>query len=296
MYIETNKKSSSGTVYFLGAGPGDPELITIKGAKILSEAEVIITDRLAGDEIIQRYANPNAIIVDVGKQGGKNESYKQTDINQLLVQFANLYEKTVRLKGGDTGIFSNIFDELKTVNENNIPYEIIPGITAAAGASAFTGVPLTARGYATGVQFLTYYYNTVISDDNWKRLASFEDTLVFYMSSNNLLPLVKNLIAAGACTSIPFIVIEQATTPQQNVHSFYLGSFINAPVQNFISPSIVIMGRVAELYKDFSWFKKKEQSKNYFRNVGEKTNYLKINSFISKKNIENADRTKTKII
>ena len=296
MYTETNKKSSSGTVYFLGAGPGDPELITLKGAKILSEAEIIITDRLAGDEIIQRYANPNAIIVDVGKQGGKNESYKQTDINQLLVQFANLYEKTVRLKGGDTGIFSNIFDELKTVNENNIPYEIIPGITAAAGASAFTGVPLTARGYATGVQFLTYYYNTVISDDNWKRLASFEDTLVFYMSSNNLLPLVKNLIAAGACTSIPFIVIEQATTPQQNVHSFYLGSFINAPVQNFISPSIVIMGRVAELYKDFSWFKKKEQSKNYFRNVGEKTNYLKINSFISKKNIENADRTKTKII
>ena len=296
MYIETNKKSSSGTVYFLGAGPGDPELITIKGAKILSEAEVIITDRLAGDEIIQRYANPNAIIVDVGKQGGKNESYKQTDINQLLVQFANLYEKTVRLKGGDTGIFSNIFDELKTLNENNIPYEIIPGITAAAGASAFTGVPLTARGYATGVQFLTYYNNTVISDDNWKRLASFEDTLVFYMSSNNLLPLVKNLIDAGACTSIPFIVIEQATTPQQNVHSFYLGSFINAPVQNFISPSIVIMGRVAELYKDFSWFKKKEQSKNYFRNVEEKTNYLKINSFISKKNIENADRTKTKII
>ena len=296
MYIETNKKSSSGTVYFLGAGPGDPELITIKGAKILSEAEIIITDRLAGDEIIQRYANPNAIIVDVGKQGGKNESYKQTDINQLLLQFANLYEKTVRLKGGDTGIFSNIFDELKTLNENNIPYEIIPGITAAAGASAFTGVPLTARGYATGVQFLTYYYNTVISDDNWKRLASFEDTLVFYMSSNNLLPLVKNLIDAGACTSIPFIVIEQATTPQQNVHSFYLGSFINAPVQNFISPSIVIMGRVAELYKDFSWFKKKEQSKNYFRNVGEKTNYLKINSFISKKNIENADRTKTKII
>ena len=296
MYIETNKKSSSGTVYFLGAGPGDPELITIKGAKILSEAEIIITDRLAGDEIIQRYANPNAIIVDVGKQGGKNESYKQTDINQLLVQFANLYEKTVRLKGGDTGIFSNIFDELKTLNENNIPYEIIPGITAAAGASAFTGVPLTARGYATGVQFLTYYYNTVISDDNWKRLASFEDTLVFYMSSNNLLPLVKNLIDAGACTSIPFIVIEQATTPQQNVHSFYLGSFINAPVQNFISPSIVIMGRVAELYKDFSWFKKKEQSKNYFRNVEEKTNYLKINSFISKKNIENADRTKTKII
>ena len=296
MYIETNKKSSSGTVYFLGAGPGDPELITIKGAKILSEAEIIITDRLAGDEIINRYANPNAIIVDVGKQGGKNESYKQTDINQLLVQFANLYEKTVRLKGGDTGIFSNIFDELKTLNENNIPYEIIPGITAAAGASAFTGVPLTARGYATGVQFLTYYYNTVISDDNWKRLASFEDTLVFYMSSNNLLPLVKNLIDAGACTSIPFIVIEQATTPQQNVHSFYLGSFINAPVQNFISPSIVIMGRVAELYKDFSWFKKKEQSKNYFRNVEEKTNYLKINSFISKKNIENADRTKTKII
>ena len=138
MYIETHKKSSSGTVYFIGAGPSDPELITIKGANILSEAEVIITDRLAGDEIINRYANPNAIILDVGKQGGKNESYKQTDINKLLLKFANMYEKIVRLKGGDTGIFSNIFDELKTVNENNIRYEIIPEITAAAGASAFT--------------------------------------------------------------------------------------------------------------------------------------------------------------
>lgn len=279
MYTQNNQ-SLSGTIYFIGAGPGDPELITIKGAKILSEAEVIITDRLAGDEIIRRYANPDALIVDVGKQGGNGKSYKQKDTNKLLVQFANIYEKTVRLKGGDTGFFSNIYDELQALNENKILYEIIPGITAAAGASAYTGVPLTARGYATGVQFLTYYNTTIINEYNWKRLASFEDTLVFYMSSNNLLSLVQNLINAGAESSIPFIVVEQATTPQQSVRSFFLGSFLQAPVQSFISPSIVIMGKVAGLYKDFSWFAKSLQNEeSYFRSVEEKTGYLKINSF-----------------
>ena len=285
IYMQTQKTSNkSSKVYFIGSGPGNADLITVKGATVLSQAEVIITDRLAGDEIIKQYANPNAIIIDVGKQGGNAKSYQQKDINALLVQFAHLYEKVVRLKGGDIAFFSNIYDELKTLSDNNIAYEIIPGITAASGASAYTGVPLTARGYSRGVQLLTYYKNTIISNESWKHLAAFEETLVFYMSSNNLLSIVENLLQAGAEKDIPFIVVEQATTPNQKVQSFTLQSFVKNSAQSFTSPSIVIMGRVAGLHKQFSWFNEATASSNYFRNIEEETSYLKIKSSIIQKN------------
>ncbi len=277
-----------GKIYFVGSGPGNPDLITVKGATLLSQAEVIITDRLAGDDIIKLYANPQAIIIDVAKEGGNKKSYKQKDINQLLVQFAYLYEKIVRLKGGDVAFFSNVYDELKTLSENNIAYEIIPGITAASGASAYTGVPLTARDHASGVQLLTYYKNTIISNEEWKNLAAFKETLVLYMSSNNLLSIVQKLLTAGADENIPFIVVEQATTVQQTTHSFTLKSFLNDP-KNFISPSIVIMGKVAALHKKFAWFNAEDASqKNYFRAVEDQTNYLKIQSLIQQKNIQHA--------
>jgi len=285
-----------GKIYFISSGPGNPGLITVKGAALLSQAEVIITDRLAGDEIVQRYANPQAIIIDVAKEGGNERSYQQKDINQLLVQFANLYENVVRLKGGDIAFFSNIYDELKTLSENKIAYEIVPGVTAASGASAYTGVPLTAREHASGVQFLTYYKNTIISDESWKQLAAFEETLVFYMSSNNLLSIVQNLLNVGAEKTIPFIVVEQATTPSQNVQSFTLQSFYKNAEQNFTSPSIVIMGKVAGLYKDFAWFKNEQSSSAYFRSVEDETNYLKIKSFIAEKNNEHVNRTKTSVV
>src|SRR5436190_23473798 len=119
--ISEKQNSTPGKIYFIGSGPGNPDLVTVKGATLLSQAEVIITDRLSGDEIIQHYANPQAIIIDVAKQGGNERSYQQKDINKLLVQFANLYEKVVRLKGGDIAFFSNVYDELKTLAENNIP-------------------------------------------------------------------------------------------------------------------------------------------------------------------------------
>jgi uroporphyrin-III C-methyltransferase len=293
--LPATENKQTGKVYFIGSGPGNPDLITVKGARLLSEAEVIITDRLAGDEIIERYANANAIIVDVGKQGGNEKSYKQKDINALLVKFAGLYERVIRLKGGDIAFFSNVYDELQTLAENNIVYEIVPGITAASGASAYTGVPLTAREHSRGAQLLTYYKDTVISNEVWKQLAGFEETLVFYMSSNNLHSIVQHLANAGAEKNIPFIVVEQATTPGQKVKSFTLQSFSEAPEQNFTSPSIVIMGKVAGLYKQFAWFNNNATGSNYFHGVEEETNYLTIQSFIRQKNSEHADRTKTQI-
>ena len=211
-------KQKIGTVYFVGAGPGDPDLLTIKASKILSKAEVVIVDRLVSEEILKVYVNPNAMIIPVGKQGRSDTSTPQYEINDLIVRFASVYDTVVRLKGGDVAFYSNVLDELIAVNENNIPYEIIPGITAVSGASAATGVPLTARGLSTGVRLLTYYQNTAIADDAWKQLASFEDTLVFYMTGNALLQLINKLLQYGADATIPFLVIEQATTPQQYVY------------------------------------------------------------------------------
>lgn len=291
----TNKKTN-GKIYFIGSGPGNPELITVKGAGILSQAEVIIADRLAGDEIIKHYANANAVIVDVGKQGGNANSYKQKDINALLVKFAGVYETVVRLKGGDIAFFSNVYDELQTLVENNIEYEIVPGVTAASGASAYTGVPLTARDHSTGAQLLTYYKDTIISDAAWKQLASFEDTLVFYMSSNNLASIVLHLLNAGADEHTPFIVVEQATTPNQNVRSFTLQSFSTDPVRDFTSPSIVIMGKVVSLYEKFSWFNGGDAAAaNYFRGIEKESAYLKILSFFQQKTVEHVNRTETQI-
>jgi uroporphyrin-III C-methyltransferase/precorrin-2 dehydrogenase/sirohydrochlorin ferrochelatase len=276
------RSANTGKIYFIGSGPGNPDLITVKGANLLAQAEVIITDRLAGDEIIGRYANPDAIIIDVGKQGGNEKSYKQYDINKLLIQFSKLYEKVVRLKGGDIAFFSNVYDELQTLADHNIAYEIVPGITAASGASAFTGVPLTARGFASGVKLLTHFNNSIINKESWKQLAAFKETLVFYMSSNNLASIIEQLIKAGADTSIPFLVIEQATTPNQRVHAFTLQSFPAEPIQ-FNSPSIVIMGKVAGLHENFAWYKNNSVAgENYFRSVEAASAYLKINPFITR--------------
>lgn len=254
-----------GKIFFVGAGPGNPELLTIKAAKVIQQADIIITDRLVSEEIISLYANPKAIVIPVGKQGGSNASAAQTEINDLLVQFATVYKNVVRLKGGDVSLYSNILDELIAAKKNNIQYEIIPGITAVSGASAYTGVPLTARGYATGVRVLTYYTHTAISDEAWKHLAIFEDTLVFYMSGNALPQLVNNLLIAGADENISFLVIEQATTQNQHVHAFKLGTFNTELHSEFISPSLVIMGKVTELYKQFAWLPNNNERKNYFK-------------------------------
>ena len=135
-----------------------------------------------------------------------------------------------------------------------------------SGASASTGVPLTARGLATGVRILTYYQDTAIADDAWKHLASFEDTLVFYMTGNALPQLINKLLQHGADASIPFLVIEQATTPGQFVHEFTLGNYNSSELQiEFISPSLVIMGKVTALYKQFAWLPNNIERTHYFK-------------------------------
>ena len=175
------KPFKSGKVILAGAGPGDPELITMKAVRYLQHADVVLVDRLVSSEIVREFVNPLAEIIHVGKQCRRGISTSQQTINELMVEHALLGRLVVRLKGGDVSIFSNILDELETLVAHDISYEIIPGVTAALGAAAFAGIPLTARGYATSVRFLTNYKSDIITDKYWEDLAATNDTLVFYL-------------------------------------------------------------------------------------------------------------------
>ncbi len=259
------KESINGTVYFVGAGPGSPDLLTIKGAKILGSADVVVADRLASDAILQEYVNPGTEIIIAGKQGHSIASTKQSEINDLLVELARKHACVVRLKGGDTAFFSNILDELEALHCRRIPYEIVPGITAASGASAYTGVPLTARGFATGVQILSCCNDAQFTEKDWASLAHSEDTLVWYMATKKWPSIARKLIFSGAELKLPLLVVEQASTAKQFVHQFLLEDFLNEEEEwEFVSPSIIILGRVAALYEKFSWYMTEGDRSAYF--------------------------------
>jgi uroporphyrin-III C-methyltransferase len=253
---------SKGKVIIAGAGPGDPELVTLKTLRYLREADVVLTDRLVSDEILNLYANPRAEIIYVGKQCRKGSSTPQATINDLMVEYAAANKLVVRLKGGDVSVFSNVLDELETLVANNIPYEIIPGVTAALGAAAYSGIPLTARGYSTAVRFVTYYRSDVVTDEYWKELAATSDTIVFYMSAETLGSVVKNLLLHGISDDKKLAVIGQATTPEQRILIYDLKAFEE---QDYISPTIAIIGKVVELGERFSWLTNNENPKEYFK-------------------------------
>ncbi|HVF81966.1 MAG TPA: uroporphyrinogen-III C-methyltransferase, partial [Flavisolibacter sp.] len=214
-----------GKVILIGAGPGDPDLLTVKAFRILQVADVVLTDRLVSPEILDNYVSPKAEIIYVGKQCRKGASTPQGTINELMLIYANEGKLVVRLKGGDVSIFSNILDELETLAENNIPYEIVPGVTAALGAAAYAGIPLTARNHATAVRFITAYKSDVVQAGYWKELAQTNDTLVFYMSSETLADVVKNLVDNQIAEDKLLAVVEQATTPYQKVYTSSLYEF-----------------------------------------------------------------------
>ena len=202
----------------------------------------------------------------MGKQCRLGVSTPQKTINELLVEYAMQGKLVVRLKGGDVSVFSNILDELQVIKANNISFEIIPGITAALGAAAYTGIPLTARDHSTAVRLLTFYKSTVVTDDYWKELAQTDDTLVFYMSSETLDDVVLKLTQNNIAPDKLLAVVEQATTPYQQVYVSNLYEFENTlKGKIFLSPSLVIIGKVVSLHHNFSWFTSNETKEHYFK-------------------------------
>ncbi len=251
---------NSGKVYLVGAGPGDPGLFTLKGVAALAQADVVLHDRLVSPELLA-YAPATATIIEVGKKG-HGVSTPQQHINELLATYALQGKTVVRLKGGDVSFFSNILDELATLTAHAIPYEIIPGVTAASGCAAYAGIPLTARGYSDEVHMYAIHNFEKFDFD---ALAKSNGTIVLYMSSANLANAAAQLVALGMPDK-KLVVIEQGTTPHQQTH---FGTIHTAATQwqgrQFTSPALVIIGSVVQLSDKYQWHTANQLTGQYFK-------------------------------
>lgn len=258
--------STKGSVAFIGAGPGDPELLTLKAVRYLQEADIILADRLANPSIIETHALPGVQVISVGKQAGRSASMPQEQTSRLMVQHAREGKRVVRLKGGDISIFSNILDELLALQQAGIAYQLVPGISAASGASAYSGIPLTARGFAAGVRYLTYHHEDILPDRYWKDLATTADTLVFYMSSGTSVSLVQQLLRFYQGDGRRIAVMEQVTTPAQRIRSYSLAEFVRA-APDMASPTLLVIGQVVKLYEQFAWWHEHATDELFFEPI-----------------------------
>ncbi|WP_338791359.1 uroporphyrinogen-III C-methyltransferase [Bernardetia sp. MNP-M8] len=248
-----------GYVTLAGAGSGDPELITLKALKALQKADIILTDRLVSPFLIEKEARKDAQIIYVGKQCSKGIHTPQEEINLLMVEYALQGKQVLRLKGGDASLFSNILDELKILKKNDIPYQIIPGVSAAFGAAAYSAIPLTARNHSRGVRFLTLYNLNHITQKEWTDWAETKDTLVFYMSGLKLEKLTNQFLKNGIDTSKGIAIIQQATTPEQKTTVFFFEELKYKTLPEFEHvPTLIIVGKVVNLHHEFAWLEEKQ--------------------------------------
>ena len=263
-YFLYNMKNYNGTVIIAGAGPGDPDLISVKALKHLQRADVILIDRLVSPELVKENAKTDAEIVYVGKQCSKGIHTSQTLTNELMVKYAQENKYVLRLKGGDVSLFSNVLDELEYLQEANIPYEIIPGISAAFGAAAYTGIPLTARGFSRGVRFLTIHSLDFVESKQWEEWATTEDTLVFYMSGQKINTLAQLLLQNNIDLDKKIAVIQQATTPEQHTQIFDFKQLEEETIDFSYVPTLLIVGKVVNLYDKNKWILEKVLTASYF--------------------------------
>ena len=258
-----NRKEAA--VYFIGAGPGDPELITIKAINLLSKADVVLYDRLVSREILA-YARKDALKINVGKTRDLHR-YTQVEINDLIKKYALQGNIVARLKGGDATLFAHLSEEIDAIAGLNIAYQIVPGISAAFGAAAYPGIPLTSRNSNKSVRFLTIYKNNLVDKKYWKELAKTEDNLVLYMSSHNLSKITAALVKAGKNKKTPIAVIEQATTNYQKTYLSTIGDFAKEfGDKKFVSPSLVMIGDVVNQHKKYKW-KEENLNGSYFQDL-----------------------------
>ncbi|WP_307347280.1 uroporphyrinogen-III C-methyltransferase [Metabacillus malikii] len=241
-------------VFLVGAGPGDCELLTIKALKCIQKADVILYDRLVNKDIL-KYAKKECEKVYCGKLP-KYHTMKQETINHFLVKYANMGKIVVRLKGGDPFVFGRGGEEAEALAINQIPFEIVPGVTSGIAASSYAGIPVTHRELSGSVAFVTGHRSNTEEDTiKWDALAKGIDTLVIYMGVSNLLFIKEMLIKYGKLPATPVAVIQWGTTMQQKTVTGTLEN-INELVQkkNITNPSIIIVGEVVSLRKNLSWY------------------------------------------
>lgn len=242
-----NSRNNTGQVYLIGAGPGDPELITVKAQRILNSADVVLYDWLVADELITSLP-ASCKRVFVGKRAGKH-SMTQPQICQQLVKFAQQGLTVVRLKGGDPSIFARICEEAEALQQAAIKFAIIPGVTTACATSAYTGIPLTKRHVAASITFMTAQFSDPKKQPDWQKYRYMPNgdnsTLVVYMGLNRLEQLVSGLISVGWPKNTPIALIEQATTLEQRINTSTLDKAYKIPSSEAIhGPTLIIIGEV----------------------------------------------------
>ena len=242
----------TGKVYLVGAGPGDPELLTMKAHRLITSADVVLYDRLVGAEIIALIPQ-DAEKMYVGKAKSMH-SLPQEEINSLLAAKAKEGKMVVRLKGGDPFIFGRGGEELEELVQESVPFEVVPGITAAAGCAAYAGIPLTHRDYAQSVRFLTGHLKDGTTDLPWDELVHPAQTLVIYMGLTGLEEISQSLIRFGMVPSMPVAVVEKGTTSEQRVFTSTIRDILAVTKQHDVkSPALLIIGDVVTLQNKLEW-------------------------------------------
>jgi uroporphyrin-III C-methyltransferase len=229
-----------GRVFLVGAGPGDPELLTMKAVHLLHQADVVLHDALVSKEILA-LIRPGAEVIDIGKRCG-SKLLTQDEINELLVSFGAKHKTVIRLKGGDPSIFGRSGEEIHALLESGISYEIVPGITTASAAAAAAGISLTDRRFASNVLFTTAHRRPRADPIEWKKLVSSGSTLVIYMPGSNYTALVEQLISAGLTVETPCLVISSVSRPSQTMVRTKLASL--ASRIPLAAPSLIVVGNV----------------------------------------------------
>ena len=242
-----------GEVYLVGAGPGDPDLLTFRALRLMQQADVVVYDRLVSQGVLD-LVRRDAEFIYAGKERNKH-TLPQEGINALLVRLAKEGKKVLRLKGGDPFIFGRGGEEIETLTDEQISFQVVPGITAAAGCSSYAGIPLTHRDYVQSCMFVTGHLKDGTINLNWKAIAQPNQTVVFYMGLHGVKELCKQLVKHGLPDTTPAALIEKGTSQEQKVHIGNLKTLNDIVEKNNVkAPTLIIVGEVVSLHDKLNWF------------------------------------------
>lgn len=251
--LQGQAEKPMGEVYLVGGGPGDPDLLTFRALRLMQQAEVVVHDRLVSQPVLD-LCRKDAERIYVGKEQA-NHALPQEDINHLLARLAKEGKRVLRLKGGDPFIFGRGGEEIETLAAQGVPFQVVPGITAASGMAAYAGIPLTHRDHAQSCVFVTGHLKDNSMDLNWEMLVQPNQTVVVYMGLSGLIPLCAQLIAHGMSPDQPAALVQQATTPKQRIFTGTLGTLPErVRKEKILPPTLIIVGDVVKLQHKLAWF------------------------------------------